>query len=162
MTQTQIKTLFLLLRKPGTGPRDVAEYLWPDSNMHTKSSNSGTNGSCRGKAAWLCAGSYMAKLSRLDFASVKYERDHVVYYTRNGWQSDRAQGTSYYLTKKGYEALEVAALELCDFCQRITLKTTAIKDDIGLEEHIWGHALDCKWALELKIIDRKREERAAS
>lgn len=35
--------------------------MWPDSLMHTRVSNQG-NGATRGKAAWLCGGSYIAKL----------------------------------------------------------------------------------------------------
>lgn len=42
-----------------------ADKFWKDSdtNMFTSSKNTG-NGACRGKAAWLCAGSYLAKLRK--------------------------------------------------------------------------------------------------
>ena len=36
--------------------------------MHTKVSNQG-NGATSGKAAWLCAGSYLAKLEKLGLVS---------------------------------------------------------------------------------------------
>lgn len=48
--------------------RGFAKKMWPDSNMHTSSKNTG-NGSCRGKAAWLCAGSYLAKLRKKGWAN---------------------------------------------------------------------------------------------
>lgn len=43
--------------------REFAEQMWSDTetNMFTSSKNQG-NGACRGKAAWLCAGSYLGKL----------------------------------------------------------------------------------------------------
>lgn len=37
--------------------------MWADSGMHTSSKNTG-NGACSGKAAWLVAGSYLAKLAK--------------------------------------------------------------------------------------------------
>ena len=43
--------------------RAFAEKMWPQSNMHTKTSNTG-NGATRGKAAWLCGGSYLRKLEK--------------------------------------------------------------------------------------------------
>lgn len=42
------------------GFRWFARQFWPDSAMHTKSSNGG-HGSQRGKAAWLAAGSFIGK-----------------------------------------------------------------------------------------------------
>lgn len=44
----------------------IAKSLWPDSHMHTKSSNQG-NGACHGKAAWLCGGAYGRKLEKLGY-----------------------------------------------------------------------------------------------
>lgn len=41
-----------------------AELFWPDSMMHTKHSAAGTHGSRRGAGAWLCSGSYLAKLQK--------------------------------------------------------------------------------------------------
>jgi len=43
------------------GVRDFALKMWPNHKMHTKVSNQG-NGATSGKAAWLCAGSYLSKL----------------------------------------------------------------------------------------------------
>lgn len=54
-----------------------AKLFWPDSNMHLKSSNQG-NGATRGKAAWLCAGSYFGKLIKLGY--VKHDFDFIGYY----------------------------------------------------------------------------------
>lgn len=62
-----------------------AKQFWPDSNMHLKSSNTG-NGACRGKAAWLCAGSYLAKLKNKGL-------------TNNGLRG-------YYITKEGLKKLK--------------------------------------------------------
>lgn len=67
-----------------------AREMWPASRMHTKSSNQG-NGATRGKAAWLCAGSYLAKLMKLGLVSNFCTRDTY----------------GYYLTEKGREALAI-------------------------------------------------------
>lgn len=69
-----------------------AKAMWPDSRMHTKSSNQG-NGATRGKAAWLCGGSYLAKLMKLGLVS-------------NFLISNGPYG--YYLTKEGLQALEAS------------------------------------------------------
>lgn len=47
-------------------PKGFAIKMWPDSNMHIKVSNQG-HGATRGKAAWLCGGSYLAKLEKMGF-----------------------------------------------------------------------------------------------
>lgn len=60
-----------------------AKQFWPDSNMHLKSSNTG-NGACRGKAAWLCAGSYLAKLAKKELTSNYGLRGY--YITKRGKQ----------------------------------------------------------------------------
>lgn len=57
--------------------RGFAQRFWPDSTMHLKSSNQG-NGATRGKAAWLCAGSYFGKLIKKDLA--KHAHDFNGYY----------------------------------------------------------------------------------
>lgn len=60
-------TAYLALRtlkdKPNIRAKFLADVLWPNSSMHLKSSNQG-NGACRGKAAWLCAGSYVGRLKK--------------------------------------------------------------------------------------------------
>ena len=64
MTPTQKRALEILADssydKP-IGAREFAQKMWPDSLMHTKVKNTG-NGACTGKGAWLCGGSYLAKL----------------------------------------------------------------------------------------------------
>lgn len=40
---------------------EFATQMWEDSDMHKRVKNTG-NGACAGKGAWLCAGSYLAKL----------------------------------------------------------------------------------------------------
>lgn len=51
---------------------EFAVLFWPDHNMHKKVSNQG-NGAARGKAAWLCAGSYLAKLIKKGYVTHDYE-----------------------------------------------------------------------------------------
>jgi len=89
MTNTQYKALKFLentsYMKPMTSAR-IAELLWPDSSMHTSSKNTG-NGACRGKAAWLCGGSYMGKLKK------------------KGWVKDGHNFRGYFISREGKEAL---------------------------------------------------------
>lgn len=59
------------------GAAKFAQLFWPNSNMHLKSSNQG-NGATRGKAAWLCAGSYFGKLIKKGYA--KHDYDFSGYY----------------------------------------------------------------------------------
>lgn len=67
--------------------RDFALRMWPDSNMHRKVSNQG-NGATTGKAAWLCAGSYLSKLKTKKLVS-----NH---------------GTSgYYITSEGLDKIKI-------------------------------------------------------
>lgn len=68
--------------------RKFARLMWPDSHMHLKVSNQG-NGATRGKAAWLCAGSYLAKLKRSGFVDN--------FNTKNGY--------GYYITENGKQLL---------------------------------------------------------
>lgn len=63
ITEIQYKALCLVRDNPGIQARYFARYMWPDSGMHTKSSNQG-NGACHGKAAWLCGGSFLGKLRK--------------------------------------------------------------------------------------------------
>ena len=62
-TETTIKALNIIKELDRVSAAEFARRMWPDSNMHKKVSNQG-NGSCRGKAAWLCGGSYLAKLAK--------------------------------------------------------------------------------------------------
>lgn len=57
--------------------RTFAEKMWPDSRMHKKVSNQG-NGATTGKAAWLCAGSYLSKLKYKGLV----EKSDIGYYIK--------------------------------------------------------------------------------
>lgn len=61
LTDSQYRALEILNKRP-LRPKEFGWAMWPDSKMHTKVSNTG-NGACQGKAGWLCAGSYLAKLA---------------------------------------------------------------------------------------------------
>lgn len=89
LTEAQHKALNILKvtdYDKGMYCRKFAQLMWPDSAMHRTSKNTG-NGACCGKAAWLCAGSYLAKLRKKGWAN-----DHG----HNGW----------YLTADGKEILK--------------------------------------------------------
>ena len=68
---------------------NFARLMWPYSIMHTKVSNQG-HGATRGKTAWLCGGSYLAKLQAAGLISVyrsllgKQNETPVAYLTRKG------------------------------------------------------------------------------
>lgn len=63
LTPFKAKALQVLLEHPNIRASAFAELLWPESYMHRKVSNQG-NGATHGKAAWLCAGSYLGKLRK--------------------------------------------------------------------------------------------------
>lgn len=94
LTETQRKALEWLRDHPrGVKGAEIAWVLWPDSNMHTKVSNQG-HGACRGKAAWLCGGAYLSKLTKKGLVR---------------WSSTREVNSgAYYLTDEGAEALKSA------------------------------------------------------
>lgn len=48
-----------------------AKLMWPDADMHDRVSNQG-RGATRGKAAWLCAGSYLGRIEKLGYIKKKY------------------------------------------------------------------------------------------
>jgi hypothetical protein len=93
LTKSQVKALTILkgttYHKP-MSPVAFARLMWPLSNMHTKSSNQG-NGATRGKAAWLCAGSYIAVLRKKNLV------DNFL---------DVKSNYGYYITSTGLERLE--------------------------------------------------------
>lgn len=77
MTARQFEALKILHKTTYDNPiraREFAKKFWPDHNMHVKVLNTG-NGACSGKAAWLSAGSYLAKLRKLGWVSglTKYD-----------------------------------------------------------------------------------------
>lgn len=73
-----------------------AELMWGESHplLFTKVSNQG-NGACHGKASWLCAGSYLAKLKK------------------KGWIWINHHPTSAYITDEGKKLLREF---VCDGC----------------------------------------------
>ncbi len=89
-TEKTLKALNILSDTNRSRPMSASGFailMWPDNTMHTKSSNQG-NGACRGKAAWLCGGSYLAKLAKRD----------LVRFTFNP--------NGYYISKEGKEAID--------------------------------------------------------
>lgn len=86
MTTSQYKALTILKNTSwgdGFSAAGFAKKMWPDSNMHKSSKNTG-NGACRGKAAWLCGGSYLAKLRKLELVNVYGENLNRFYLTQKG------------------------------------------------------------------------------
>lgn len=92
LTESQIKALTILkdtgYMKP-VSARYIADKMWGETHigLFTKHSNQG-NGACVGKAAWLCAGSYMGRLRK------------------KGWVDVRYNPSRYYLTDKGKKVLK--------------------------------------------------------
>lgn len=88
LSKRQIEALEILRETTHLQPvsaRKFAELFWPDSNMHLKSSNQG-NRATSGKAAWLCAGSYVGKLVNKKLVGRAY--DPTGYYiTQYGWNA---------------------------------------------------------------------------
>lgn len=154
-TLSQTRTLFLLLRHPGVNAESVSEMLWPGNSMHTKSSGSGTNGSCRGKAARLCGGSYVAKLRMKGWVRVFYGPEYAVFQTLTGWDQHRLSGgTGYYLTEVGLEVLKREALAPCLFCGAISLDTFKFSASaFSAEEEQWNHAAACPWLIERQSLE---------
>lgn len=93
LTLTQLQALRILEHtsyEADMGLRQFAETLWPDSTMHTSVKNTG-NGATSGKAAWLVAGSYLAKLEKKGW--IRKNRDSAVrvYISREGKRLLQAQ-----------------------------------------------------------------------
>jgi len=91
ITDKTIKALKIIKESKHLTARDFAEQMWPDSLMHTRTSNQG-NGACKGKAAWLCGGSYLGKLTIAKLIYRSLECDGYV--------------GEFHLTDKGREAIE--------------------------------------------------------
>ena len=91
ITDKTIKALKIIQENPELTARDFAEKMWPDSLMHIRTSNQG-NGACKGKAAWLCGGSYLGKL----------KKEKLIYRDL----SDGGYIGKFYLMNKGREAIE--------------------------------------------------------
>lgn len=92
MTKRAKEALEILKANPNLSPREFAESFWPDHIMHSACSNQG-HGACRGKKAWLQAGSYLAKLIKLKLVQSDYVGE------RSGTR------IRYKLTRAGLEAL---------------------------------------------------------
>lgn len=73
----------------GMSASQFADRMWGDTDttMFTSVSNTG-NGATTGKAAWLCAGSYMGKL------------------IKKGWVEHTHNFRGYYLTPKGKSLIQ--------------------------------------------------------
>ncbi len=89
LTDFQIKALNYLSTVETTSPRVFAENMWPESNMHSRSSNQG-HGACRGKAAWLSGGSYLSKLQKKGWVR---------------WALEFGKNTLYAITQEGRRVL---------------------------------------------------------
>jgi len=101
MSESQIKALNILLEHPKINAAAFAKFMWADSNMHKKVSNQG-HGATRGKAAWLCGGSYMGKLKKKGLVrDVRYDDYGYILLT-----------SCYELTEKGKELIKEAAKPL--------------------------------------------------
>lgn len=75
LTDTERKALQIVRDHPGISASYFAELMWPDSHMHSKVSNQG-HGATRGKAAWLCGGSYLGKLRKKEWVTPDYASGH--------------------------------------------------------------------------------------
>lgn len=76
ITDKQAKALAILDTHPGITANAFAGFYFdsPEQEyLFTASSNQG-NGACRGKKAWLCAGSLLGKLARAGL--IKYDWGH--------------------------------------------------------------------------------------
>jgi hypothetical protein len=116
MTPSQIKALTILKDTSYSKPFQAAEFalkMWPDSDMHRKTSNQG-NGACVGKAAWLCAGSYLGKLYK------------------KGWIATCLYPGGYYITSNGRAALS-GIKWACPNCAEV------FKTESDLEAHLFNN-----------------------
>lgn len=78
MTEITIRALKIIRDKKPLDADGFARLMWPDSDMHRRVSNQG-HGATRGKAAWLCGGSYLGRLRKMGLVVVNYthERRHL-------------------------------------------------------------------------------------
>jgi hypothetical protein len=88
LTPSQYKALGIL-RDTGYDNRysakRFAEAMWKGTktNMFTSSKNTG-NGSTKGKAAWLCGGSYLCKLAKKGWVYHDYWPNNTFWITTEG------------------------------------------------------------------------------
>jgi len=88
LTEKQREAMQIIHENPNLTASQFAFKFWPEKQMHVKVSNQG-HGSCGGKAAWLCGGSYLAKL-------IEKKLVKITQFNAN----------KYKLTEKGEIALE--------------------------------------------------------
>lgn len=75
MTDRQKEALIILEHSTYDNPMRSSEFaqkFWPDHLMHVQVTNTG-NGACHGKKAWLCDGSYLAKLIKMGWV-IRYTK----------------------------------------------------------------------------------------
>lgn len=86
ITKAQEKALNILKGTSyldGLSATEFAQQMWKGSKMHTSSKNTG-NGACIGKAAWLCGGSYLAKLKKKGWVATCGDHLNIFYITMQG------------------------------------------------------------------------------
>lgn len=85
ISEKTYKALCIIKDHPLVHPRGFADFMWgdTDTNMFTSSKNQG-NGSTRGKAAWLCAGSYVGRLKNKGLLHHSIEQGKWVRLTDEG------------------------------------------------------------------------------
>lgn len=106
LTEFQIKALKAIYDQPGIRANQLSKILWPDSIAHRRSYNTGVSGACRGKGAWLMAGSHMGKLIKKGL--VRHQYDHT-WLGKNRKGKDKGYAylpAGYRLTLEGRESLE--------------------------------------------------------
>ncbi len=92
LTNAQLKALKILSATSYSNPISAAgfaEKMWPDSNMHTSSKNQG-HGATTGKAAWLCGGSYLAKLKKKGWIYICGDYLNRFYISQKGKEAIKA------------------------------------------------------------------------
>ena len=78
------EALKLLSEHPnGIAVRLFGLRFWPDNVMHSKVFNTGRGGACKGKAGWLCAGSFLSKLKRKGLVDVLFNEHLILYKLSN-------------------------------------------------------------------------------
>lgn len=88
-----IRALLIIRDKKPWSAANFALEMWPDALMHRTHSRGG-RGTQTGKAAWLCAGSYLARLKKSGWISVNYS-----------WMRKNGIEPVAYLTHKGDDLL---------------------------------------------------------
>ena len=101
LTKFQIKTLTKIHEEPGIRARNLSKHLWPDHIAHRRVYNTGNNGACTGKGAWLMAGSYVGKLIKKGWVANNAVEIWDIGHNQRVWDF---QG--YKLTREGERIIE--------------------------------------------------------